>query len=363
MLTVDDFLKLSGNQYANIASISVPGDVKNFVDSGSYTFNALLSGDIYLGLPESKIVSLIGEEAVGKSFYALGACKNFLDKDKTAIVLYFETEGSLTSESLNARNIDKNRLIILPVVTVQDFKNQCLTILEEYSKQKSKQPLMIVLDSLGNLSTTKELTDSLSGSDTRDMTRAQIIKAAFRVLSLKMSTIKVPMILTNHVYDNIGGGLYAGKVQSGGRGSKYAASITISLSKSKEKDGDIQIGSVITCTVVKSRFVREGLRVKTLIRFDGGLDRYYGLLDIAEKAGIFKKVSTKYETPQGKFFGKSIETNPERFFTSDILEKINQYVNSNFKFISTGENLGSDEDLIEVEDTDLDDTLTSILEN
>jgi hypothetical protein len=123
-------------------------------------------------------------------------------------------------------------------------------------------------------------------------------------------------------------------------GSKYAASVTIGLTKAKEKDGEEHTGSIISCTVIKSRLTREGLKVKTLIRFNGGLDRYYGLLDIAEKAGVFKKVSTKYEMPDGKkFFGKTIERDPEKFFTADVLQQIDAYVQKEFRY-----GVGGDED-------------------
>lgn len=117
--------------------------------------------------------------------------------------------------------------------------------------------------------------------------------------------------------------------------------MTIGLTKAKEKDGDEHIGSIISCTAIKSRLTREGIKVKSLIRFNGGLDRYYGLLDLAEKAGIFKKVSTKYEMPDGKkYFGKSIERDPEKFFTPEILQQIDAYVQKEFRY-----GVGGDDDV------------------
>jgi len=137
-----------------------------------------------------------------------------------------------------------------------------------------------------------------------------------------------------------------------GSGSKYASSITISLTKAKEKDGDEVIGSVISCTAVKSRLVREQTKVKTLIRFSGGLDRYYGLVDLAEKSGAFKKVSTRYEMPDGrKVFEKAIEKTPEKFFTTDVLDIIENYVNKNFRY-----GVASIEDDITTEEELTDDT-------
>lgn len=149
------------------------------------------------------------------TFFALSACKYFLDSDPNAVVLYFETESALTQDILISRRIDLKRFGILPIATVQEFKTQALKIVNKYLDDP-KTPLMFVLDSLGNLSTTKEMEDSAAGADTRDMTRAQIIKATFRVLSLKLGAAGIPMVITNHVYDNIGAGPYASKEQSGG---------------------------------------------------------------------------------------------------------------------------------------------------
>lgn len=348
-MNIKDILKLAKNEYATIAEDSVCGDVDRWIDTGSYTFNAIVSGSIFKGIPCNKILGLVGVEATGKTFFALAAAKHFLDSDPNAIVVYFETEGALSTEMLESRKIDLKRFAVMPIATVQEFKNQAIKITQEKINEKDDSPVMFILDSLGNLGTSKETEDSVAGSDTKDMTRAQVLKAAFRVLSLKLSVAKIPVIFTNHVYDKIGQGPYAGKEQGGGSGSKYAASIIIGLTKAKEKDGDDHIGSVISCTAIKSRLTREGLKVKSLIRFNGGLDRYYGLLDIAEKAGVFKKISTKFEMPDGKkYFGKTIERNPEKFFTEEVLQQIDVYVQKEFRY-----GVGGDDDTsipLEIED-------------
>lgn len=214
-LKISDFLKIADNVYGSIAEQEVCGDVKRWIDTGSYTFNAIVSGSIFKGIPDNKVVCLAGVESTGKTFFALSACKYFLDSDPNAVVLYFETESALTQDILISRRIDLKRFGILPIATVQEFKTQALKIVNKYLDDP-KTPLMFVLDSLGNLSTTKEMEDSAAGADTRDMTRAQIIKATFRVLSLKLGAAGIPMVITNHVYDNIGAGPYASKEQSGG---------------------------------------------------------------------------------------------------------------------------------------------------
>ena len=155
--------------------------------------------------------------------------------------------------------------------------------------------MMMVLDSLGQLSTTKEMEDSTEGKETRDMTKAQVIKATFRTLGLKLAKAQVPMIITNHTYDVIGSYVPT-KEMGGGSGLKYSASTIVYLSKKKEKDGTDLIGNLIKCEAKKSRLTREGSKVETRLYFDArGLEKHYGLLEIGERAGLWKNVAGRYE--------------------------------------------------------------------
>ena len=239
MKFIDELVKASGNEYANIVADGVAaGDVDSFVDSGSYIFNALLSGSLYGGLPSNKITAIAGESATGKTFFALGMCKQFLEDNPEAAVIYFESESAITKEMIEERGIDSNRVVIVPVVTVQEFRQQAISILDRYleTDESERPPMMFCLDSLGMLSTTKEIEDTAAGKETRDMTRAQVVKGAFRVLTLKLGRAKVPMIVTNHTYDVIGS-MFPQKEMGGGSGLKYAASSIVYLSKRKEKRG------------------------------------------------------------------------------------------------------------------------------
>ena len=248
-----DFLKQiikeTGNEYASVVSEGVEaGDVDSFIDTGSYMFNALLSGSINGGLPSNKITAIAGESATGKTFFVLGMVKEFLQNNKNAGVIYFESESALTKQLIEQRGIDSERMVIMPVTTVQEFRTQSLTVLDKYMEQNEadRKPILLVLDSLGMLSTTKEVEDTADGKETRDMTRAQVLKAAFRVLTLKLGRAKVPMVITNHTYDVVGAYMPT-KEMGGGSGLKYAASTIVYLSKKKEKDGTEVIGNIIHC--------------------------------------------------------------------------------------------------------------------
>ena len=335
-----DIIKETGNEYATLAEDGVAGgDVDSFIDTGSYSFNALLSGSIYGGLPNNRITAIAGEAATGKTFFALGIVKSFLDKDKEAGVIYFESENAISKDMIETRGVDSSRIVVMPVATVQEFRAQSIKVIEKYLEQPeaSRKPMMFVLDSLGMLSTTKEMEDTAAGKETRDMTRSQIVKSTFRVLTLKLGQAGVPMIMTNHTYDVIGS-MFPQKEMGGGSGLKYAASSIIYLGKRKEKDGTEVVGNIIHCKNYKSRITKENAQIDVRLSYKQGLDRHYGLLELGEECGVFKKVSTRYEMPDGsKVFGKNINDNPEKYFTKEVLDKIDETAKRKFLY-------GSDEE-------------------
>ena len=334
-MAVKDFIKQlikeSDNDMASIVSSGIIGDCNSFLSTGSYSLNALLSGSMYGGVPSNKISCFAGSEAVGKTFITLSIANNFLKEDKDNIVIYFESEGALTKDMIEERGLDTNRIGLFPVATVEEFRTQCVKIIE--NSKRSKGQLMIFLDSLGNLSTMKEMGDVASGSDKRDMTRAPMIRGTFRTLALMLSKHNIPLIITNHTYDAIGS-MFPKKEISGGGGIKYAASTIVTLGKRKHKDGTDVVGNIIKAKLVKGRMTKEESVVEMMLDYDKGLDKYYGLVPIAEKYGIFKKVSTRYETPQGKAFEKTIVNDPEKYFTEDVMKELEKAVFKEFSFCS-----------------------------
>ena len=329
-----NIVKEIDNDYAGLLSEGGVGDIESFVDTGSYIFNALVSGSIYKGVPSNKITALAGESGTGKTFFCLGVVQNYLRDNPDAGVVYFESEAAVTKDMIDERGIDGSRMILVPVTTVQEFRTNAIQILDKYLEQKTEErkPMMFVLDSLGMLSTSKELADSAEGKDTRDMTRAQVVKAIFRILTLKLGKANVPLLVTNHTYDVVGAYVPT-KEMGGGSGLKYAASTIIYLSKKKEKDGTDVIGNIVHCRNYKSRLTVENKMVDVRLTYDKGLDKYYGLLELADKYKVFKKVSTRYELPDGsKEFGKTIMNNPEKYFTDDVMSILNEAAKKEFMY-------------------------------
>jgi len=334
-----EITKAIGNEYAEV--VDNVDDTISFIDTGSYIFNALLSGSINGGLPSNKITAIAGESATGKTYFLMGMIKSFLDSDPNAGVIFFESESAITKQMVVDRGIDPKRMVLAQVTTVQEFRTQSLKVLDKYleTAESERQPMFMCLDSLGMLSTTKEVEDTAEGKETRDMTRAQVLKAAFRVLTLKLGRAKVPMVVTNHTYESMG--LFSTKEMGGGSGLKYAASSIIYLSKRKEKDGTEVIGNIIHCKNHKSRLTKENKMVDVRLTYDKGLDRYYGLLELAEKYEIFKKVSTRFEMPDGsKQFGKEILSNPTKYFTEDIMHKLDLACETEFKYGGSSDESG-----------------------
>ena len=305
-----------------------------FIDTGSYALNAALSGSLFGGVPDNKVTAFAGESATGKTYFVLGVVRSFLAKHPNGAVVYYDTEAAVTKQMMEERGIDTSRVIISEPDTIQKFKTHALKLLDAYDQkdEKSRPPMMFVLDSLGMLSTSKEMEDSLEGKDTRDMTKAQIIKAAFRVLTLKLAKVKIPLLVTNHVYELVGSYVPTKEI-GGGTGLKYAASTIAMLSKRKEKDGTDVIGNIVKIKMHKSRLSKENSQIEVLLTYAQGLDRYYGLLDLAEKHGIFKKVSTRFQLPDGtSAFGKNINENPEKYFTEDVMKQLELAVHKEFKY-------------------------------
>ena len=331
---LSDLVKTSGNDYASTIEEGIVSDVDGFVDTGSYAFNALLSGSLKGGMPDNKILALAGESATGKTFFTMGMVKKFLEDRENAVVLYFDSEQAVTSSMFKERGIDTGRVAIFPIATVEEFRHQVLKIVDTYMKlpKDDQKPMMIVLDSLGMLSTTKEVSDTAEGKEVRDMTRAQVVKATFRVLTLKLGKAGIPLVMTNHTYDVVGS-YFPQKEMGGGSGLKYSASTIVYLSKKKDKDGTDVIGNIVHCKLHKSRLTKENKMVDVNISYDSGLNPYYGLLPLAEKHGLIKKVSTKFEFPDGtKAFEKSIYKNPEKYFTKEFMDALEPLVAKEFKY-------------------------------
>jgi len=327
-----EIVKEIGDDYTQLAADI--NEEEDFIDTGSHIFNAMVSGSIYGGVSSNKITAIAGESSTGKTFFSLAVVKNFLDNNPDGYCLYFDTEAAVNKGLLESRGLDLSRVVVVNVVTIEEFRSKALRAVDIYLKTPTdeRKPCMFVLDSLGMLSTEKEITDALNDKQVRDMTKSQLVKGAFRMLTLKLGQANIPLIVTNHTYDVIGSYVPT-KEMGGGSGLKYAASTIIYLSKKKEKDKTEVVGNIIKAKTAKSRLSKENQQVEIRLYYDErGLDRYYGLLELGELGGLWKNVAGRYEMNGKKIYGKEILKNPTEYFTDDIMKQLDAIAQQTFSY-------------------------------
>ena len=327
-----DIVKEIGDDFTQLAA-DIDGE-ERYIDTGSYIFNGLVSGSIYGGVSTNKITAIAGESSTGKTFFSLAVVKNFLDSNPDGYCLYFDTESAVNKGLLESRGIDLSRLVVVNVVTIEEFRTKALKAVDKYLQMptEDRKPCMFVLDSLGMLSTEKEIRDALDDKQVRDMTKSQLVKGAFRMLTLKLGQAKIPLIVTNHTYDVIGSYVPT-KEMGGGSGLKYAASTIIYLSRKKEKDGKEVVGNIIKAKTAKSRLSKENKTVEIRLYFDDrGLDRYYGLLELGEIGGLWKNVAGRYEIGGKKIYAKQILANPNEYFTDEVMQALDETAQKEFSY-------------------------------
>ena len=325
-----EIVKEIGDEYTQIAADI--DETERYVDTGSHIFNAVVSGSIYGGVSSNKITAIAGETSTGKTYFSLAIVKNFLDNNPDGYCLYFDTEAAVNKGLLESRGLDLKRTVVVNVVTIEEFRTKALKAVDIYLKtpEEDRKPCMFVLDSLGMLSTEKEIRDALDDKQVRDMTKSQLVKGAFRMLTLKLGQANIPLIVTNHTYDVIGSYVPT-KEMGGGSGLKYASSTIIYLSKKKEKDQSEVVGNLIKAKTAKSRLSKENKEVNIRLYYDQrGLDRYYGLLELGEIGGLWKNVAGRYEINGKKVYAKAIYKDPEEYFTEDILQKLDTIAKEEF---------------------------------
>ena len=327
-----DIVKEIGDDFTQLAADI--NEEEQFIDTGSHIFNAVVSGSIYGGVSSNKITAIAGESSTGKTFFSLAVVKNFLDNNPDGYCLYFDTEAAVNKGLLESRGVDLNRTVVVNVVTIEEFRTKALKAIDKYLQMpiEDRKPCMFVLDSLGMLSTEKEIRDALDDKQVRDMTKSQLVKGAFRMLTLKLGQANVPLIVTNHTYDVIGAYVPT-KEMGGGSGLKYAASTIIYLGKKKEKDGKEVIGNIIKAKTHKSRLSKENKQVDIRLYFDErGLDKYYGLLELGEIGGLWKNVAGRYEIGGKKVYAKAVYKNPEEYFTPVVMQALDEIASNEFSY-------------------------------
>ena len=260
--------------------------IKEYISTGNYIVNAAMTGSLFKGVPSGRVVTLAGEEGTGKSFLAVSICKNAQKIGYTPV--YLDSENSVDVDFVERLGCDSENFIIRPTQTISDMSTFVanLTQKELALPPEERHKIILVIDSVGNLTSDKEKTDIIEGNQKRDMTKQQELKAFFRTAAVPLGQLQIPCIVISHVYQTMD--LYASKKVSGGSGIAYNASLTFMLSISKlddkesdkialDRKGDVtKTGVVVTATTKKSRFTIPHI-VKFQIPFFKSPNPYVGL--------------------------------------------------------------------------------------
>ena len=294
--------KIEGFELGSLLANNSFSEVDEWIPTGNYLLNAQISGSLFGGIPNTRSFGLMGDPGTGKSFVCLNVVREAQKKGYD--VVYCDTEGAIDKTGALKFGIDANRLRYQPIKTVSQFQTFVANLVDMVNKARAKgesPKILLILDSLGMLSTDKELADAMRGHNAADMgAKAKELRKLFRVITLDLTAAKIPLICTNHVY--AGGGYMPTKESSGGDGPIFAMSVVSFLSKAQLKDGaGTKTGIVVTSTLKKSRFTIPE-QVKFHISFANGMNPYVGLQDYVtwDACGVERGKLEEVKGPDGK---------------------------------------------------------------
>ena len=341
--------KIEGFELGSLLSNNSFSEVDEWIPTGNYLLNASISGSLFGGIPNTRSFGLMGDPGTGKSFVCLNVVREAQKKGYD--VVYCDTEGAIDKSGALKFGIDANRLRYQPIKTVSQFQTFVANLVDMVNKARAKgesPKILLILDSLGMLSTDKELADAMKGHNAADMgAKAKELRKLFRVITLDLTAAKIPLICTNHVYT--GGGFMPTKESSGGDGPIFAMSVISFLSKAQLKEGSstTRTGIVVTSNLKKSRFTVPE-QVKFHISFANGMNPYVGLQDYVswEACGVERGKLEEVKGPDGKkelkfisnssstrwavrHLGKTVTTSElftSKVFTQEVLEQLDEKI-------------------------------------
>lgn len=328
---------LKASSLANVALIdeSKVFGTKSKTRTPIPAMNVALSGEVDVGF-SSGITTFAGESKMFKTAYSLVMAKGFQDTHKDGIVILFDSEFGSPPDYLKSSGIDTSRVLHFPVTNLEEFKFEIMNILEE---TKRSDNVFILLDSLGNLASKKEVADAIEGKSVADMTRAKVIKSIFRIITPILSINDIPMCVINHCYDETG--LFAKKIMGGGQGIMLSSDTVFFITKRQEKVGTEIEGYTFTLSIEKSRFVREKAKIPITVKFNGGIDVCSSLVEWGLESGHITKPSNgwyQFKDTEQKLRFKDIN-NTKLLAPMLADEAFKEWVTNRYKLSGSGKGL------------------------
>lgn len=350
MSLLDKMLKAGSVKTSNILSKSAFFQEKDPIKTELPIVNIAFSGSLNGGLiPGLTVVA--GESKSFKTLLGLYCMKAYLEKYKDGVALLYDSEYGITPEYLESYNIDINRVIHIPIEDVEQLKFDITKRLNEVDKGDR---VFVMIDSIGNLASRKEVEDAENEKSVADMSRAKQLKSLFRIVTPKLTGKDIPCIAVNHTYKEIG--LFPKNIVSGGTGIYYSANQIFIISKSQEKEGTELAGFKFTINIEKSRYVKEKSKLPFTVLYDSGIQKWSSLFELALEGGWLTKATQGWynmvdmstgEIIEPKRRSKDIETDDEFFEGLIADKKFNEFVEKKYKLTMVETNSAREDDLIE----------------
>ena len=349
MSTLDKIKKNSSVKESAILSKSKFFTNKDMITTSVPIINVALSGKLDGGLTPG-LTMWAGPSKHFKTAFSLLMAKSYLDKYKDAALLFYDSEFGTPQSYFDSFGIDTNRVLHTPLTDIEQLKHD---IMQQLTQLERGDKLIVVIDSIGNLASKKEVDDAVEGKSVADMSRAKQVKSLFRMVTPHLNLKDIPMVVVNHTYMEIG--LFPKAIVGGGTGSYYSADNIFIIGRQQEKEGTEVVGYNFIINVEKSRYVKEKSKIPVTVSFDGGISRWSGLLDIAIESGHVIKPSngwySKVDKDSGEIEDKKYrikDTDTKDFWLPIITSKSFQtYVEEKYR-VAAGEIMqGGEEDLFD----------------
>lgn len=322
---------------------------KDMIPTAIPAINIALSGRLDGGLTPG-LTMWAGPSKHFKTAFSLLMAKSYMDKYEDAVLLFYDSEFGTPQSYFDSFGIDTNRVVHTPITDIEQLKFDVMQQLDGKEGIARGDHIIILIDSIGNLASKKEVEDALDGKSVADMSRAKQIKSLFRMVTPHLTMKDIPMVVVNHTYKTME--LYAKDVVGGGTGSYYSADNIFILGRQQEKDGTDVVGYNFIINVEKSRYVREKSKIPVSVKFDGGISRWSGLLEMALESGHVVKPSngwySKVDVSSGEVEDKKYrlkETDTKEFWLPVISDKtFQEWIKNNYQ-VSSGSIIASDEEI------------------
>jgi RecA/RadA recombinase len=317
---------------------------KDMIQTSVPMMNVALSGSLEGGLTPGLTV-FAGPSKHFKTAFSLLLAKSYLDKYEDSVVLFYDSEFGSPQSYFDSFGIDTSRVLHTPITDIEQLK---FDVMSQINNVERGDHVIVIVDSVGNLASKKEVDDALEGKSVADMTRAKQMKSLFRMITPHLTIKDIPMVVVNHTYSEIG--LYPKQIVSGGTGIYYSADNIFIIGRQQEKDGTEIVGYNFIINVEKSRFVREKSKIPIEVSFEGGISKWSGLLDVALEGGFVTKPSNGWYSLKGETTKHRLKDTYSKDFWMPVLtsKEFKNYIEE--RYLVAGGNIIStlsDEDLNE----------------